>query len=227
MRRLPAEACITEAGARDWKAGFVLEGVLRVIRASPSGHRQVVGLLMPGDPFGDLFVGQATFSIESATATMLCMCDRRRFEAMLSVSPGRQHDMATTTLAELRAAREWLVVLGRFGIRARVAAFLLLLVARGCADTAPAGLQVRIPISRRDMADFLATRPETISRAIRRLARDRVLIVERGGVLTIPDPDALVAAAGGEVFVTEWSQRPGPRQGGPLIPQRVLLSPRA
>ena len=57
-------------------------------------------------------------------------------------------------------------------------------------------IEVTVPISRADMAQYLGTRVETLSRTIKALARDGVISDPEPGLFVIRDPDRLVALSG-------------------------------
>lgn len=209
LRRFDKGATVTPSGATTRQVGFVMQGVLRLARNLSDGHQQLVGLLLPGDHFGELFVDRAPYDVECASDALLCTRDRLEFEAMLARNPSKEHELLSSSVSELRAAREWMSVLGLPTIRERVAAFLLLLIAREGnlppSDGAP--IRVRVPVSRRDMANFIYTRPETISRVIHGLVRDGVLEIETAQQFIVPAHAALVTAAGGELFTLAPSTR--------------------
>lgn len=213
LRRFKTGATVTPMGATTRQVGFVVEGVLRLMRNLPDGHQQIVGLLMPGDHFGELFVDMAPFVVECASDALLCSRDRLEFEAMLARHPEKEHALLASSVSELRAARQWMSVLGLPTIRERVAAFLLILIVSEHGtipdDTAPP-IRLRVPISRRDMANFIGTRPETVSRVLHRLVDERLLVMESAQQFLITDHSGLLEAAGGEVFTGDRSLHAGP-----------------
>ena len=213
LRRFRNGATVAPVGATTRQVGFVVEGVLRLVRNLPDGHQQIVGLLMPGDHFGELFVEMAPFVVECASDVLLCSRDRLEFEAMLARHPDKEHALLASSVSELCAARQWMSVLGLPTIRERVAAFLLILIMRergGIPDDVEPPIRVCVPVSRRDMANFIGTRPETVSRVLHRLARDGLLVIESVQKFIILDHAALLAAGGGEVLTGDHSSQAGP-----------------
>lgn len=211
QRRFDKGATVTNCNASTRLVGFVMQGVLRLARNRSDGQQQIVGLLLPGDHFGELFVERAPFDVECASDVVLCTCDRLDFEAMLAQNPDKEHELLSSSVSELRAARAWMSVLGLPTIRERVAAFLLLLMARQGDGRSGDGrpIRVRVPVSRGDMANFIHTRPETLSRVIHALVRDGVLELENAQQFIVPDRGALVATTGGETFAQMPSSSDG------------------
>lgn len=190
--------------------GNVVSGVLRMVKTMADGRQQIVGLLLPSDMFGRVFSTDSPFAIEAATDVTLCCFDRPAFERLLMKNRDLEHNMLLSVLDELDAARDWMLLLGCQSVLERVATFLIILHRRvdnqGCgrrADQAKPCLAV--PIGRRDMATYLGTTVETISRTIRLMARK--------GVIRIIDPqhfevlrrDRLVTMSGRQEFATGYS----------------------
>lgn len=163
--------------------GNVVSGVLRMVRTMADGRQQIVGLLFPSDLFGRVFATHSRYAIEAATDVELCCFDRAAFEALLIANPDVEHEVLLSTLDELDAARDWMVLLGCQTVLERVAAFLVI-VRRHMMKTAPddwmEAMCISVPIGRRDMAAYLGTTVESISRTIRAMARR--------GVIRIIDP---------------------------------------
>lgn len=101
----------------------------------------------------------------------------------------------------------------------RIATFMIILYRRvdnqGCGrvtDRGPAC--VAVPISRRDMATYLGTTVETISRTIQFMAREGVIRIVDPRTFEIVKLDALIAISGREEFRAYGSDapdRPPPR----------------
>lgn len=181
--------------------GHVVSGVLKMTKTLKDGRSQIVGLLFASDFFGRAYARTARFSLEAAGDSELCVMDRLAFEAVLARHHAVEHALLTEVLDELDATREWMVLLGCQNAREKVASFLLKLHgnARHRARTgARQGAEtdtIEVPISRRDMAGYLGTTVETISRHTQALARLGVLRVLDSRHVQITDPAALAAAA--------------------------------
>lgn len=166
--------------------GNVVSGVLRMQMTMLDGRQQIVGLLMPSDMFGRVFASVSHVSIEAATPVTLCCYNRASFEGLLARFPELEHKLLISIQDELRAAQDCIILLGCQSVMERIATFLLIVRRRSPASSRSASGTadvVTVPISRRDMAAYLGTTVESISRSIQEMARD--------GVLRIIDPQHL------------------------------------
>ena len=93
------------------------------------------------------------------------------------------------TLADMDAARDWMLLLGRKTAAEKVAT-LLLMFARRLAPIEPGRAQAiafDLPLSRTDMADYLGLRIETVSRNIWELEAAGVVEIAGGRGISVPD----------------------------------------
>jgi CRP/FNR family transcriptional regulator len=180
--------------------GCVLSGVLRMQKALEDGREHIVGLLVEGDIFGRVFDGAAEFSIEAATDVEYCSFPRTQFESLLAQSPDLERAILLNTTNELDRARQWLIILSHQRIVGRIAGFLLLMCSRfhgidHILQPRAEGIEIKIPISRNDLANLLGARPETISRSLHALSdKGDIDILEPDRIL-IRDIKALAQAA--------------------------------
>lgn len=190
--------------------GNVISGCVKISRTLEDGRVQVVGLLLPSDFLGRPFREASRFLFEAATDTSLCVMDRVAFESILQHHPELMHGLLVNTLDELDSTREWMVLLGCQNVREKVAGFLLLLLRRtlrsGCEhhERVPAA-RVRLPINRRDMASYLGTTVETISRQIQALSREGVLEIVDSREFDILKPERLAAVAAHDEWLSDFS----------------------
>ncbi len=185
--------------------GNVVEGILKMQRTDVEGREQIVGLLVPTDMFGRVFSGASEFSVEAATDVVLCCYDKPRFEAMLMEHPRLEHQVMLWILDELDAAREWISLLSGQSVAQRFASFLLILCRRwpslGC-GLSPDGthVQVTVPIGRADLAHFLGTTVETISRTVRTLSDAGIIESVTPASFRVLDLHALIKTSGNTDF---------------------------
>ncbi len=178
IRSFAAGETIVGEGEESGLVGTVLSGVLRVQKTMHDGRQQIVGLLFAPSLFGRVFSQVSPVAIEAATDCRLCCFSRAAFESFLARHPAVEHDVMLAVLDELDAAQDWMLLLGCQAVQERVASFLLMLLRQtdAAAHAVPRKLRmVSVPISRHDMAIYLGTTAETISRTIQDLARRGVL----------------------------------------------------
>jgi CRP/FNR family transcriptional regulator len=159
--------------------GFVISGVLRIQKTLFDGRQQIVGLLLPSDMFGRVFSGRSDVAIEAACEAKLCYFSRPAFEMLMLKYPQLEHRILLSQLAQLDNARNWMVLLGCQTVMERVTTFLLILRdARRdelAADETTRPDVITIPVGRRDLAAYLGTTVESISRTVQELSRKGVL----------------------------------------------------
>lgn len=179
-RTFLAGETITAEGEEPGIVGNVVSGVLRMSKTMADGRQQIVGLLFPSDMFGRVFSHESNFAIEAATDVTLCCFDKPAFERIILKNPQIEHEILLSTLDELDAARDWMMLLGCQTVLERLASFMIIIVHRTFKQNdrhcpAPEPLFLTIPVSRRDMATYLGTTVETISRKIQYMARKKVI----------------------------------------------------
>lgn len=141
----------------------VVSGTVRTYKVLADGRRQIGGFYLPGDIFGLETGDEHGFSAEAITECKVLVTRRSALIALAA----KDHDVArqlwTLTSNELRRAQDHILLLIK-SAQERVAAFLLEMAKRGCADNA-----VELPMSRQDIADYLGLTIETVSRTFTHL----------------------------------------------------------
>ena len=84
---------------------------------------------------------------------------------------------------ELSLARDHMMLLGRLSAEEKIAAFVWRMRQRWARVEGHAKLNVPLPMSRQDIADYLGLTLETVSRAFSQLKRDGVLAYDRADSL--------------------------------------------
>ena len=201
IREYPAGSTIIPAGDPAGIVGTVLSGIVKLTKILPDGRMQVVGLLFPSDFIGRAFSEAWPFSADAATDVRLCTFDRAEFDKLLMVTPELEHQLLVATLDELDAARDWMLLLGCKTAEEKVASFLMFVSKRGDQLGPAHGVpgefgEFELPISRSDMAAYLGTTVETVSRQITRLKTKNIIRLTNTHHFVVPDMDRLAAAAG-------------------------------
>lgn len=189
----PAGAEIVAQGGPAAAVLNITGGTVRMTRQLPDGRRQILGFLLPGDFLGLSFGETYGFSAEAVDGMRACRFERRAFEGLLLRFPHLLRRLLDAASSELALTQEHLVLLGRANAAERVAAFLLGLRRRRQAlggDDA----RIDLPMTRQDIADHLGLTIETVSRTLTKLAGERLIAVEKGGI-AVRDPAALDALA--------------------------------
>jgi CRP/FNR family nitrogen fixation transcriptional regulator len=150
---------------------YVIIGAVRRCAVRSDGRRQIVDLMLPGDFF---FVSenQSEATIEAiADDTVLAGYPGRRVEGLADRDPEFARELRRVAFQSLTRSQAQLLIIGRITALEKVAAFLLSLDGRGSDRRG----QVDLPISRYDIADYLAVSVETVCRSITDLQQRGVI----------------------------------------------------
>lgn len=189
MRAYERGQFIHRAGEASDKLFIVHKGKVKVYRLSDSGKEQLVRILSPGDFAGEL----ALFSDEhhdSYAETMqtseICTIYQSDVRALLLQYP----DISLHVLAELSrrlgTSEKQTAAIATASINARLANYLTDLMEQEKSSS------FSLPMSRRHLASFLGTTPETVSRRLGEF-EDAGWIEQNGQrKITILDLDALL-----------------------------------
>jgi len=196
-RAVPPRTVLAAQGETPAELGFVLGGTLSLSRLFPDGRSHIVGLLVPTDMYGRVFQGPLRHRVEALSDARLLCVPRGHFEDLLSTEASAERLLLVHTLEELDEAREWVVLLSGSKVVNRVASFLVMLARRkGPRSRSPGPPQVRLLLPRADLASYLGTRPETLSRALHELAGRNVIRILDPYRFQIEDLPALLDIAG-------------------------------
>ena len=139
----------------------VIEGAARSHKLLFDGRRQIGAFHLPSDIFG-LENGEFhRFTAEAIVDTTLRLVKRQSLEREAKNDPAMVLKLLNITTDNLQHVENHLLLLGRQSARERVAAFLLEMNGR----LTSAGVMV-LPMTRRDIADYLGLTLETVSRAL-------------------------------------------------------------
>jgi CRP-like cAMP-binding protein len=163
----------------------MVSGVARKCLVSSSGRRQIVDLLVAGDFFGLAAREENYFSLEAVVeGTVVASYPRRRIEELENADPRVASAVRDLLLRKIGRLQAQLLIMGRTSATAKVGAFLLSMEER--LDCAGAG-SVVLPMSRYDIADYLAISVETVSRAVTSLKQRNAISLAGSRHLRILD----------------------------------------
>jgi CRP-like cAMP-binding protein len=170
----------------------VVSGVLRRFAVHPDGRRQITDFLLPGDFFG--FTGghqHHLFSVETLTKSVVACYPRRRVEMLAASDPLIAQLLRQKTFDAMSRLQAQLRILGRTRAPEKVGSFLLDMAARcACGPTD----KLVLPMSRYDIADYLALSVETVSRAMTDLQQRGAIALTGTRRVTIVDHNAFQEA---------------------------------
>lgn len=161
----------------------VAEGTLVMSRYSVSGERQIMAFLFPGDFIGITFEESYSIGVETLSRCTLLRLDHRILEERAATDPNVWRAISEVTWRFLRGSMELTFTIGRKSAVARLASFLIYLALRQ-SGSLNEGSEVRLPMGRQDIGDFLGLTIETVSRCFTKL--------KESGCLSLPSTDKVV-----------------------------------
>lgn len=142
----------------------VKSGAVRSYKLLSDGRRQIGAFHLVGDIFGLENGSEHRFTTEAIVDTTVRLVRRHSLETVAQSDAMVAIDLLGMTTNNLQHAEDHMLLLGRKTSLERVAAFLLEMDKRLTAADVMA-----LPMSRRDIADYLGLTLETVSRALSRL----------------------------------------------------------
>ncbi|MGX1170672.1 CRP/FNR family nitrogen fixation transcriptional regulator [Bradyrhizobium sp. USDA 372] len=139
-------------------------GAVRSYKLLSDGRRQIGAFHLVGDIFGLENGSEHRFTTEAIVDTTVRLIKRQSLETVAEGDAMVARNLLSMTTSNLQHAEDHMLLLGRKTSLERVAAFLLEMDKRLTA----AGVMA-LPMSRRDIADYLGLTLETVSRALSRL----------------------------------------------------------
>ena len=142
----------------------VKTGAVRSYKLLSDGRRQIGAFHLVGDIFGLDYSGIHRFTAEAIVTTTVRLIKRQSLEFVAKNDAMVARNLLSMATSNLHHAEDHMLLLGRKTSLERVAAFLIEMDKRLTA----AGV-LALPMSRRDIADYLGLTLETVSRALSRL----------------------------------------------------------
>lgn len=165
----------------------VISGAVRTYKLLPDGRRQIDAFHLTGDVFGLDSGDDYRLTAEAIVDTQLRAANRHHLEVAAETEVRVAHGLWTLTADHLRHAEDHMLLLGRKTATERVATFLLEMDRR----LAVTGLMA-LPMSRRDIADYLGLTLETVSRTFSQLQSQGVLGLSGARRVSLRDRQCLL-----------------------------------
>jgi CRP/FNR family transcriptional regulator, anaerobic regulatory protein len=147
----------------------VREGVLAIDVTPSKAERQILDFLMPGDMvLEDAYLSSYRVSVRAITgASLISVTD---LDAIRSdVKPEIWKCLFDQAEAQLARSNIHQLIIGHLESEARVASFLMTVALRGSGSgSLQSGMQLALPMSRDDIADYVAVNHDTLSRVMSR-----------------------------------------------------------
>jgi CRP/FNR family transcriptional regulator, anaerobic regulatory protein len=173
---IPAKAIVFTEGEPAVAVYKLTQGTAVLYKMMADGRRQIVGFALPGDFLASPFSDRHPCSVDAISQVTASQFLRRPFLNFLRAHPISLCQMLEAMFLETNAARDHMLLLGRGTAEERIVEFIISWRARAGRRGALANL-VPLPMSRKDVADFLGLTIETVSRLLAKLERENVIRV--------------------------------------------------
>lgn len=159
-------------------------GIVRGVRYTEDGDRNIVGFYFAGDTIGVPVGGAYRFTAEAVTEVSYTTLRLDRLAD--DVRDGGAMRLFDTVQTELGADELHSQLLCRHGALQRMCAFIAGLYRRLGGATIDAIAQI-------DMADYLALTPETVCRSLKKMRDSGIIAMARHDRIEVVNPGALMA----------------------------------
>jgi CRP-like cAMP-binding protein len=196
-RKFAAKQDLIREGDRPGPVFVVLEGWAHRYKILPSGTRQVVAFLMPGDSC-DNHIGllaEMDHSIQTITPALVATISRDQMDALMASRPEVAKALYLAQLVDEGTMRAWITSMGRRTSIERVAHLMCELYLRARNIGLTTEPRLALPLSQLLLADALGMTPVHLNRVLKELRIAGAMTLARGSLL-IEDPVKLVRIAG-------------------------------
>lgn len=170
-------------------------GLVKMVKSLENGKERIARVLLPGELMGLEALTEATYPLTAVALrdSEICAAARDEFLAFLRDDTDIAMGMIRFLVGEVSRVGTLVTNLSFKDARMKVAALLLSLGSAEAAEPAETS-SITLPFSRQEISEILELSPETVSRTLSALRRQR-LIDMRGRHLVIKNLPALKAAA--------------------------------
>lgn len=175
---------------------IVVSGRVKVYKISFDGKEQILHILGAGEPFAEVavFTGRSyPANAMTLEQSRLFFIPREAFYDLIGRNPSLALSMLATLSLRLRQFSNMIESLSLKEVPGRLATHLLLLSEQGGRQDS-----IRLPIAKTQLAAYLGTIPETISRILAKMTTSGYIKTE-GPVITLCDREGLEDLAEGVV----------------------------
>ena len=174
---------------------LVISGRVKVYKVSPDGKEQIMHIFGPGQPFAEVPVFEGSrypANAEAMDQSRLFFFPKKGFVELIHENPSLAMNMLASLSQRLKQFSHLIEALSLKEVPGRLASYLLYLSDRnGSID------EFELDIAKSQLASFLGTIPETLSRIFSKMA-NRELIRVNGPQVAILDRTGLEELAEGE-----------------------------
>ena len=181
---------IYRAGDHSDSLYIVNSGKIKIYRLSESGKEQLVRILNPGDFTGELALFSQSVHESYAEAmedTKICIITRSDLQEFLMKYPSISLKFLAEFSRRLEKSEKQTARVSTEKVETRLALFLA-----ECVTSSEGPMEFVLPMSRKDLASYLGTTPETISRKLAEFEDAGYIKQKKGRKIEILDLDGML-----------------------------------
>lgn len=186
---------IFQEGERSETLFVVNEGLIKLSKMSTEGKEQIVRLLFPKDFFGlySLLRDEKHYvHAEAVQETVICYIDKKDFIKTMEGNAGLSYRFLIAVNDRLYEADESVGLLGLLEVEQRLARVLVLFYQK----MNPQDGMFTLPISKKDLASYIGTTPESVSRKMLTFISQKLIKMDGRRKIQILELDQLKEIAG-------------------------------
>jgi CRP/FNR family transcriptional regulator len=173
VRTLAARTVIYTAGAESRSVFIIGDGVVKSFRDLPSGRRRIAAFLFARDVFGLAEAGHYVNTVQAIEPVVLYEIELATLTTLFKQNSQLELQFLCKVVHVLREAQHHNIIIGRRDAAGRLAMFVALLLRQS--GKARGQVEVTIPMTRSDIANYLGLSLEAVIRAGRRLERQGIV----------------------------------------------------
>ena len=173
-RELDAGEVLFEQGAESGGVYCVSRGLIALRTYQPDGKSTLLKLAYPSEIIGFrsfLDDGPHRTEARALVPSRICTVAQRDANRVVRANPSVMARLASRCIAEIDQSHEKIIAAATQSNKERLTAILLQL-AQHHGKLEQGFVEMKLPLSRPDLADLIGVQPETLSRLVKRLERE-------------------------------------------------------
>src|SRR5699024_5795041 len=167
----------------------VRSGAVKSTMVTTDGQEYVLNLYLAGEVIGLNAIDNDCYPTTAVAldTTAVCEIPYQQLQQLGRDIPGLQQVLVKLISKELLIEQEMTLAIAKRSARERVAIALVKLALRTGGEAAPA-TRFRLPMSRRDLSNYLGLAPETTSRLFRGLEEQAIIAIDERDIILLDVP---------------------------------------
>lgn len=181
---------------------LVVNGRIKIFKLSTDGKEQILHIIGPGEPFGEVPAFDGTpypANAKSIEKSNILYFPRESFIDLIRKNPALALKLLTILSKRLKTFASLIEDLSLKEVPARLANYLLYV--HGKQSTRDD--EIRLDITKNQLASILGTIPETLSRILTKMKREKIIALGNKGLIRILDYGALEQLANGDIRLSK------------------------